>query len=62
MNVQHWMAEEVTPDTPLGVYDSFVCNACARIHFVNRLTGKLLGDTENETDQAQRDPALARSR
>ncbi len=46
MNVQHWMAEEVTPETPLGVYDTVVCHACARIHFVNRLTRRLLGEKE----------------
>ena len=44
MHVQHWMAEEVTGETPRGIYDTVVCNACARIHFINRRTGKLLGD------------------
>ena len=65
MNVQHWMAEEVTPETPLGAYDPVVCTACARIHFVNRLTSRLLGDREraaSETAHAQRDPVIPRSR
>lgn len=45
MHVQHWMAEEVTGETPRGIYDTVICNACARIHFINRRTGKLLGET-----------------
>lgn len=50
MHVQHWMAEEVTGETPRGIYDTVVCNACARIHFINRCTGKLLGDRETVVD------------
>jgi len=42
MNVQHWLAEPATDD-PRPVYESVVCKACTRIHFINSLTGKLLG-------------------
>lgn len=59
MNVQHWRAEEVTPDTPLGLYDAVPCHACARIHFINRVTGKLLG--EQETAAVPTSADLARS-
>ena len=44
MNVQHWLAEEVTPGAPLCSYETVTCKACTRIHFVNRLTGKLPGE------------------
>lgn len=44
INVQHWLAEEVTPETPMCSYETVTCNACARIHFINRRSGKLLGD------------------
>ena len=55
MHVQHWMAEEVTGETPRGIYDTVVCNACARIHFINRRTGKLLGDSvDSRTARTER--------
>jgi hypothetical protein len=44
MNVQHWLAQEVTPGAPLCSYETVTCKACTRIHFVNRLTGKLPGE------------------
>ena len=46
MNVQHWIAEEATPDDPHSTYETVVCKACTRLHFINRTTGKLLGETE----------------
>ena len=46
MNVQHWIAEEATPDDPHCTYETLVCKACTRLHFINRATGKLLGETE----------------
>jgi hypothetical protein len=42
MKVQHWLAE--TPAEPNGSYLHVACPACARLHFVNSKTGKLLGD------------------
>ena len=44
LNVQHWLAEEVTPDDPQCTYETVICKACTRLHFINRATGKLLGD------------------
>lgn len=52
MYVQHWMAEEVTPDTPLCTYDTVICKACARIHFLNRVTGRLLGEADPQPAEA----------
>lgn len=48
LNVQHCSAEEAAPERPLCTYESVVCKACTRIHFVNRLTGKLLGEPETD--------------
>ncbi len=45
MNVQHWL-EEAKPGDPASSYDSVVCKACTRIHFINRHTRKLLGENE----------------
>jgi hypothetical protein len=44
MNVQHWLADEPQPGDPLGTHETVVCKACSRLHFINRSTGKLLGD------------------
>jgi hypothetical protein len=43
MNVQHWL-EEAEPREQHPVYESAVCKACTRIHFINSATGKLLGE------------------
>lgn len=47
MNVQHWLAEEPGSEDPHGIYDSVVCKACNWLHFINRSTGKLLGEAED---------------
>lgn len=44
-NVQHWL-DEPDPDDPNCTYESVVCQACSRIHFINRSNGKLLGEKE----------------
>jgi hypothetical protein len=46
LNVQHWLAEEVAPDEPRCTYESLTCLACTRLHFINRSSGKLLGEKE----------------
>jgi hypothetical protein len=46
MNVQHWIAAEAKADDPRCTYETLVCKACTRLHFINRATGKLLGDVE----------------
>ncbi len=43
MNVQHWL-EDDEPREPWRVYESMLCKACMRLHFINRVTGKLLGE------------------
>jgi hypothetical protein len=42
LSVQHWQADEVTPGDPQCTYETVVCQACGRLHFIHRSTGKLL--------------------
>jgi hypothetical protein len=43
MNVQHWLDESESDDRERS-YEAVVCQACSRLHFVNRSSGKLLGE------------------
>lgn len=43
MNVQHWLPDEPADDSN---YETVVCQACSRLHFINRSNGKLLGAEE----------------
>jgi len=45
MNVQAWLADDPVTTKRKG-YELFDCPACTQIHFINRSTGKLLGDTK----------------
>jgi hypothetical protein len=45
MNVQHWLEEPRAGD-PSSSYETVVCKACTRLHFINRMTRKLLGEKE----------------
>jgi hypothetical protein len=51
MNVQHWL-DEVPPGDAHCSYESVVCKACSRLHFVDRSSGKLLGEQENSSRSA----------
>ena len=42
MRVQHWLEDE-WPSYE-DSYEPLECPACARLHFVHRTTGKLLGE------------------
>jgi hypothetical protein len=42
MNVQHFLEND--QDAPDNEYEGISCPACAKLHFVNRKTGKLLGE------------------
>jgi hypothetical protein len=43
-NVQHWLDDDDDPPADGDSYEAMTCPACTRLHFVNRKTGKLLGD------------------
>jgi hypothetical protein len=42
-NVQVWEPETTSADKP-DSYEGVVCLACGRLHFVSKITGKLLGE------------------
>jgi hypothetical protein len=46
MNVQHWVDDDA--DVPETEYKAVKCKACSGMHLVNRKTGKLLGQKEDE--------------
>ena len=43
LSVQHWL-EDAADGTPESDYQSVVCPACTRLHFIHRETGKLVGE------------------
>jgi len=45
LKVQHWL-NEVAAAEPGQSYQSVECPSCTLAHFVNRRTGKLLGERE----------------
>jgi hypothetical protein len=46
MNVQHWVDDD--EDVPENEYEAVKCKACSGMHLVNRKTGKLLDQKEDE--------------
>jgi hypothetical protein len=45
MNVQIWLAKDPSTDQA-GTYEPVTCPGCQRLHFINKTTGKLLGEKE----------------
>ena len=45
-NVQHWLDEDDDEDAPANEYEVVTCKACARLHLINRKTGKVLGQED----------------
>ena len=45
LNVQIWLPDEA-PAVHADSYEAVTCPACARMHLVNKTTGKMLGDKE----------------
>ncbi|ABD87108.1 hypothetical protein RPC_1546 [Rhodopseudomonas palustris BisB18] len=44
MNVQTWLHDDPAPDKARE-FEAIRCPACTQTHFIDRATGKLLGDT-----------------
>ena len=44
-NVQIWLAKDASTDQA-DAYESVTCPGCQRLHFINKATGKLLGQKE----------------
>jgi hypothetical protein len=49
MNVQHWSDKDA--DVRENEYEGIICPACTRLHFLNRKTGKLLGQDGDKVRQ-----------
>ena len=41
LRVQHWLDDD---DAPENEFQGVVCPACTKLHFINRRTGKRLGE------------------
>jgi hypothetical protein len=48
LKVQGWSAEEM-PDDGRNDYETITCAACGQLHLVNQASGRVLGDTQEET-------------
>jgi hypothetical protein len=46
MHVQPGLADDPGPDDSTSSYETVVCQACSRLHFINRTSGRLLGAEE----------------
>jgi hypothetical protein len=46
MNVQHRLADETVPGDQRCTYETVLCQACGRLHFINRSSHRLLGEKE----------------
>jgi hypothetical protein len=44
LRVQHWRDDDES--VPENEYEGISCPACTKVHFINRKTGKLLGEEE----------------
>jgi len=44
MKVQQWLNDD---DALENEYEGIACPACTRMHFINRKTGKQLGEAKN---------------
>ena len=44
MKVQQWLDDDQA--VPENEYEAITCQACTKLHFLNRKTGKLLGQHE----------------
>jgi len=47
-NAQVWLPEPA-PTERADAYESVTCPSCARLHFLNKITGKLLGDKPDKS-------------
>ena len=45
LNVQHWRDED-DKAAPDNEYEAVMCKACARLHLINRKTGRVLGQED----------------
>jgi hypothetical protein len=46
LKVQGWLEDESLSENGSASYEAVICTACTRVHFVNRKTGRSIGDDE----------------
>jgi len=46
LKVQGWLKDESSAENSSTSYEAMICTACTRVHFVNRKTGRSIGDEE----------------
>ena len=46
LKVQGWRADEPPSENDRASYEAVICTACTRVRFVNRKTGRSIGDDE----------------
>jgi len=56
--VQHWFEDD--KDAPVDEYRSIVCQACTKVHFINRQTGQLLGQKDSPQAGGHRNEVAAK--
>ncbi|WP_423867467.1 hypothetical protein [Bradyrhizobium sp.] len=52
MNVQVRVPEATPADRP-DSYETVVCPACTRLHLINKITGKILGEKDGLEKERQ---------
>jgi hypothetical protein len=52
LNVQHWRDDD-DEDVPDNEYEAVTCKACARLHLINRKTGKVLGQVDERSTEKE---------
>jgi hypothetical protein len=46
LKVQGWLADESSSKNDSTSYEAVICTACTGVHFINRKTGRSVGDDE----------------
>jgi len=49
LKVQHWLDDD--EDVPETEYEAVTCQACGRLHLINRKSGRLLGRQDHAQDR-----------
>ena len=52
LNVQHWRDDD-DEDVSDNEYEAVTCKACARLHLINRKTGKVLGQVDEPSAEKE---------
>ena len=48
-NVQVWLADSIQPERD-DSYEAVTCPACGRVHLINRKTGRMLGNKNQDRE------------